>query len=224
MNGEPQPSVKNKNALPLITAVAVLALTGAVIWLVFSLNHLVDRVGSLEKDKADAADTSQPQAPNYTNLTSGKGGFTMVVPEGWGPLIKDTTSDFFLLPGMQQPTLGAGAVTEVRSLAGYGSDSASLFAVILSKDGWGETPRGGVEDFTIGKGEDALIGKKYSYIYPKDDTAGIGYLRSQNDRDYLYTFATKDGRKLDVIYSVYGSDPRNLVPTVDEIVRSIVVN
>jgi len=37
------------------------------------------------------------------------------------------------------------------------------------------------------------------------------------------SFTTKDGRKLVVVYNVYGSDPRNLVTTVDEIVHSIVI-
>jgi hypothetical protein len=124
---------------------------------------------------------------------------------------------------MHQPTLGAGAVTRVINSDGYGTDSASVFMVMLTKDGTGQTPMGNSETFTIGKGEDALVGKKYSYIYPKDDLAGIGYLRSQNDRDYQYVFTTADGKKLEVLYSVYGSDPRNLVETVDAIVQSIVV-
>lgn len=147
----------------------------------------------------------------------------MTVPDGWGPLIKDTESDFFLLGGMAQPTLGAGAKTEVRELKGFGSDGALLFAATLSKDGLGDMVQGTSQEFTIGKGDDALVGKKYSYVYPKDELEGIGYTRYQNDRQYRYIFTAKDGKKLDIMYNVYGSDPRNLSANVDAIVQSIVV-
>lgn len=221
MNDQPQPKPKFANVPVIIAFVLALIAFSGVAQLTMRIGQLEDKVDQINKktpDNADSMSTNQS-----TTLTSGKEGFSMYIPNGWGPLVKDTSSDSFILPGMQQPTLGAGAVTKVTNVSGYGSDSASVFAVILSKDGWGDTPRGNAEDFTIGKGEDALVGKKYSYIYPKDDLAGIGYLRSQNDRDYLYKFTTKDGRKLDVVYSVYGSDPRNLVATVDDIVRSITV-
>jgi len=218
---EQSPSKQKYKNVPLIT-VSVLTLIA-----VSSITQLNLRVGQLESkidqasQKTTAADDSNSNP--YTTVTSGKSGFTMNVPNGWGPLIRDTSGDWFIIDGMQQPTLGAGAVTKVRDISGYGSDSASVFYVSLSKDGFGDVPRGYTEEFTIGKSEDALPGKKYSYIYPKDDVAGIGYLRSQNDREYSYTFTTKDGRKLVVVYNVYGSDPRNLVTTVDEIVHSIVI-
>ncbi len=222
MNERPTPQPKNKNVLAFVALVlAFIAISGAtqLQLRVRDLENKVDKATQKSSDSPNSMSTNQP-----TTLTSGKAGFTMYLPNGWGPLIKDTTSDWFILSGMQQPTLGEGAVTKVTNTNGYGSDSASVFIVTLSKDGLGDVPRGNVEEFTIGeKGENALTGKKYSYIYPKDDIAGIGYLRSQNDRDYRYTFTTAGGQKLDVIYSVYGSDPRNLITTVDDIVRSIVV-
>lgn len=220
MNEQPQPQPKNKNILAIVALVlAVLAIASAG-QLRQRVQNLEDKIDKANKTSSDAASMSTNQP---TTLTSGRSGFTISVPNGWGPLTKDTGRDFFIIPGMQQPTLGAGAVTKVNNSDGYGSDSASVFMIMLSKDGLGDVPRGTAEEFIIGKGEDALVGKKYSYIYPKDDLAGIGYLRSQNDRDYYYTFTTADGRKLDVTYSVYGSDPRNLVATVDAIVQSIVV-
>lgn len=220
MNEQPQPQHKNKNVLAIIALVLALLASGSAAQLNRRVQTLEDKIDKANQSNSDTASMSTNQP---TTLTSGQSGFAMTVPNGWGPLTKDTGRDFFVLPGMHQPTLGAGAVTRVINSDGYGTDSASVFMVTLTKDGTGQTPMGNSETFTIGKGEDALVGKKYSYIYPKDDLAGIGYLRSQNDRDYQYVFTTADGKKLEVLYSVYGSDPRNLVETVDAIVQSIVV-
>jgi len=170
-----------------------------------------------------AVAVKQPgEATATRTILSGKKGFNITVPNGWGPLTKAQNSDLLILPGRIQPTVTTDQKAKITE-GGYGSDAPSLFIVLLSDAGMGDIPRGVSSEFTIGKGDDMLVGKKYSYTYPADEQVGIGYMRYQNDREYRYSFTTKHGKHLDVLYNVYGSDPRNLVDSVDEIVHSIVV-
>jgi len=221
MNEQPQlsPQPRKKNILGIAAlVVAVLAFLG-VSQLGARVQELSDKL-----DKQTSSTAKQPPATvGSTAVESGKKGFSMTVPDGWGPLVVDTNSDFVVMSGMSQPTVAAGAVTKVGAVKGYGSDGAILFMATLTSDKSAWPAQGDAATFTIGKGDDALVGKKYSYIYPSDQLAGIGYLRSQNDRDYEYVFTTKDGKRLIVTYSVYGRDPRNQVEAVDTIVQSIVV-
>lgn len=195
---------------------------------IFSIWRLDNRVQKLSK-QVDASHTISTEVkqsdtlPGRTTITSGKSAFNVTVPDWWGPLTKAADSDFLILPGTTQPTMAAGKKLKVTEASSYGSDSPSLFMMTLSDIGMGGALRGESSEFTIGKGDDALVGKKYTYLYPTDEQVGIGYTRYQNDRDYRYAFTTKTGKKLDIEYSVYGSDPRNLSDTVDKIVQSIVV-
>ena len=79
--------------------------------------------------------------------------------------MKDTDSDYFLIGGTAQPTAQAGIKMEVGAFKG--SDGASLFGVVLSDDGFGDAPRGTSEAFTIGKGDDALVGKNIPTPIPR---------------------------------------------------------
>lgn len=186
------------------------------------VDKLSDKLNKAQKAE-DTTVTGDMDAAAMVTIESGKKGFSMTVPEGFGTIVNDAGSDFVIMPGMEQPVLSDGTKPTVRETQGYGSDSASVFAVLLSEEGMGGDPMGTSEEFTIGKGDDALVGKKYSYTYTEDTLVGIGYMRHQNDREYHYAFTTKDGKKLEIKYDVYGSDPRNLVTTVDSIVQSIVV-
>ncbi len=222
MNENPQSQKKIHN----IKVVAIIATVLSVLAF-FNVGQANSKIDELENrlkavEPEQVGDTANMSTSEDTTLTSGKGGFTMRVPAGWGLLTKDKSSDTFFITGMGQPYLGKGAITRVQDVEGYGSDNAMLFMATLSKDGW-DKPRGAAEDFTIGAKEEPITGKKYSYIYPKDEIVGIGWMRYQNEREYQYVFDAGDGRKLTVVYNVYGSDPHNHAATVDEIVRSIVV-
>lgn len=219
MNEQPQKPPKSKNIIAIVALVLALFATAGAGQVNTRLQELSDKVDQITKEPS----VQGPNDPVNTTLTSGKSGFSMTVPNGWGPMVRDTQSDMFIMAGMEQPILDPMAATKVIDTKGYGSDNASVFVVRLSAEGTGDVPRGTAEEFTIGKGDEVLVGKKYSYTYPKDDMAGIGYVRHQNDREYFYQFTTADGRKLDVYYSVYGSDPRNLSVYVDEIVHSIAI-
>lgn len=202
--------------------IGVVILASAIVWMNFRVEDLSKKVE--RNDQATTSDgkstvSDQTNTGWNTTLKSGKQGFEMTVPDGWGPLMRDTTSDFFVMVGKAQPNVVKGNKVVVTDIQGYGTDSLSLFTVMLSDTEFAP-PQGTSETFTIGKADEELVGKKYTYIYPKDDIIGIGHQRFQGDRDYEYVFPAK-GKELHVYYNVYGSDPRNLSDTVDEIVRTI---
>lgn len=217
---EKLPISLNERRFKLFVLISIAVLAGAVLWLSHRLDLLSDKQRNLSSTLVQKTTSTNPQNSGWnTTLKSGKNGFEMTVPDGWGPLTRDTTGDFFIMPGTAQPTVVSGKKVTVFDTKGYGSDNASVFLAALSGTEFAP-PRGSAEDFTIGKGEDALSGKKYTYIYSKDEIVGIGYQRFQGDRDYEYVFPAGN-KELHINYSVYGSDPRNLSATVDEIVRSI---
>lgn len=219
MDEHTQTELKHKNIL-LIIGVVTSILAGSVAWLGYQVNTLSKKVDSQTTDNS-AKDSTPEQAVTYKTIESGMGAFTINVPSGWGPLIKTTKDDTFYIGSMTQPTVAGGAETKIIEMEALGGDGPSLFVAMLSDEGTGDPLRGVAEDFELGK--TGIVGKKYSYIYPKDDVIGIGTLRTQNDRDYHYVFTTPGGKKLDILYHVYGSDPRNQVAVVDDIVRSIVI-
>lgn len=147
-------------------------------------------------------------------VVSGQGKFTVIFPDDWVGILKVKDSDWFIIPGMDQPKGQPGkAITEIDS---YGSDSPVVFS-LLAYNNFAE-PEGEAEDFYMGK---ELKGKKYTKVYEKDQLVGIGYQRFRGDRDYEYVFDIGDGYELRASYSVYGSDPRNLSEDVDLLVQSI---
>jgi hypothetical protein len=156
-----------------------------------------------------------------TVVKSGKGGFQVRLPDGWGPIVSDTGDDYLALAGNLQPTLSNTDGVAVQKTMGHGKDGRGIFSMTLLAKGQAGPPQGTAEDFAFGKGEDEIKGTKYTYIYPKDSLVGIGSLRLAGDRDYEYVLPAAGGKELHVYYSVYGSDPRNLVETVDSIVQTI---
>lgn len=156
--------------------------------------------------------------------TSGKGAFALTFPADWGTVYKDTASDFFIISGHKQPE----GRTKIASVDGYGSDGGGVFSVYLQedKDGLGNTYFGHkntkVTEYLLENAkENPIKGKKYSYAYPSDEKAGIGYWRFQGDRDYEYVFDIPGPQHLRVTYSVYGEDPRNNLETVEQVINSI---
>jgi hypothetical protein len=207
----------------LFVLVSLVLLTGAAAWLGYRVENLTDDV---EQVKTAAAKKSEDIVVDRhdngwnTRVTSGKGAFEITFPDGWGPLIKETGADSFILAGTKQPDVTVGEKVKITEVEGAGSDSLSLFSVILLPSGGFAPPMGEANEFTIGKAEDAIVGKKYTHIYTQDEFIGIGHLRLQGDRDYEYVFNV-GGKELRVFYSVHGSDPRNQIELVDEIVRTI---
>jgi len=155
-----------------------------------------------------------------TTVTSGQGAFEITFPDGFGEVIKPLDSDAFYLMGMQQPEIKQGGAIAIKEMEGFGTDAASLFAVLVH-DNFAE-PVGAVEDYTLINGkENPIKGKKYVKIYEQDEEYGIGYQRYKGDRDYEYVFPLGSGKELRVFYHVYGVDPRNNTETIEAIIDTI---
>jgi hypothetical protein len=209
----------SKDNFKLAVIAGLVALFAAIIWLVYRVETVADRQESATQTESSETTTN---SEGSTIIKSGSGGFHVVVPDGWGPLVRPLDSDALFMGGTAQPDVGLGNKTLVQDMPSYGKDGPSVFVVVLLDKGGAAEPRGVASEFIIGKGDEALAGKKYTHTYAQDEFEGLGKLRLQGDRDYEYVFAVKD-KELHVYYSVYGSDPRNLVETVDDIVRSITV-
>lgn len=152
-------------------------------------------------------------------IASGRGGFQIRFPEDWGEVLKVLDSDWFLIPGQQQPS---GSLT-INEIASFGSDGSTVFSALVH-DSFAD-PKGEAEPYTLVNAKAHPVeGQKYTLIYEADQTVGIGVQRFKGDRDYEYRFPLADGKELRVWYSVYGSDLRNNVATVEAIIDSIVLN
>jgi hypothetical protein len=217
-----QLSTQPNRTFKITVLVCLALLVGAVAWLMYRVENLpaasTEKTVTSNESEDDADDTTQ--YVNWdTTVTAGGGAFMITFPDGWGPLLKGPDGIRLASDGTKQPEIAAGKKIAITEVDGFGSDSPSVFSIIAGDDF--AVPRGDVSEFTVGKGEDAMIGKKYKYTYPEDDIVGIGTLRLQGDRDYEYVFTLKDGKELHIYYSVYGNDPRNQINIVYEIVRTI---
>jgi len=222
-----QPQQK-KSPIELAFNVLVVLLIAGAILQALQVSGLRDRVANLEAQllaqaEADIAEQLGTNNDGWnTVIKSGLGGFEVTLPNGWGPIYNDLERDFIIMPGTRQPDLGVGKKVEVIESQGYGSDGPTLFAIWIVNKGEAELPQGDAEEFTFSNNKNPIKGTKYTYTYPEDRSEGIGYLRLQDDRRYEYVVPFGD-KELHVYYNVYGSDPRNLVETVEEIVQRIVL-
>lgn len=159
----------------------------------------------------------------YHTEESGKKAFSMTIPDGW-TVVKPLDQDSFYVMGMKQPEIKPGTDPQIDETESFGTDSPSVFSVVKFNDGFDDVyTQGTAKEFNVGKAEDMLKGKKYTYIIEKDEIQGIGTERFKGDRDYTYVLETPDGGVIVASYSVYGSDPKNLVETIDKVIQSIQV-
>lgn len=150
------------------------------------------------------------------DVASAQGAYTVSFPGDWGDVISVQDSDWFIIPGQNQPQ-GTFQVVPSES---YGSDSPSVFGILVH-DNFAPA-QGEAEDFTLVNGkENPIKGKKYTKIYQEDELVGIGIQRFAGDRDYEYVFSIGGKEELRVWYSVYGVDPRNMSVKVEAIIDSI---
>lgn len=217
---ETQSPTTQPNSFKIVVLICLVLLVGVIGWLLYRVENVADKQAKTNTIiKEDNSGVSSADTGWNTVVKSGSGGFELTLPDGWGPITRDLNSDYIILPGMLQPTVQKGKEVKVNDVEGHGSDSPSLFSVVLAKKDAVAAPRGEASEFRIGKAEGEIIGKKYVYTFPQDDLDGIGIVRFKGDRVYEYVLPFGD-KELHVYYNVYGSDPRNLSVTVDEIVRT----
>lgn len=223
MNEQPIVTQKRTDYFKVSVVICLVVLAGVVGWLVYRTEDIGKRNNTVTTTESEKNTTEDMTNTSWnTVVKSGSGGFELTLPDGWGPITRDLKSDFIVLPGTAQPTIQKGKDVQITDVEGYGTDSLSLFSAVMLQKGTAAAPQGEASEFVIGKAEDAITGQKYVYTFPKDEVIGIGHTRFQGDRDYEYVFPFGD-KELHVYYHVYGSDPRNLSETVDEIVRTIIL-
>lgn len=200
----------------VFAALMAIVAIGAISWYVWrlqnsnqaGLNHATDQLAA------------QHSGWNKT-VTSGKGAYSVTFPDGWH-VLRDTNSDSFMIGGEAQPEIKAGTAPVVTNTQ-FGSDgSVVLFMTLFT--GSASVPNSTSSSYTLENGkENPIVGKKYFYEYPADQTGGLGS-RLKGDKDYIYLFDLGNNKHLQVRYSIYGSDPRNMVSTVEALIRTIRLN
>jgi hypothetical protein len=198
---------RNANRLTVVIVAAALAAAGFIAW---SMLQQRDRT------EVPVAEKRQTEAQ-----VSGKGGFSIMLPEGWN-VIREKNADRFMVTGMVQPEFKPGQRAMVTDTDVIGSDGALVFIAEIANDL--PPPRGEATDFMVGRGDELLSGKRFVHTFEQDEAVSSGVLRSKGDLDYVFTFPLggRDGkRELRVRYSVYADDPRNNIERVDAAVRSI---
>lgn len=218
----PEQPTRKTDTFKVTATVALALIAMAVAWLAYRVENLPAQPSSQPSAQTETRMTEKTPTNQSTTVTSGKGGFTVTLPDGWGPGTKATAADLLIMSGTAQPSPGENSGVKVTEVANYGSDNPFVFSIVMLDKGGFAAPQGEATDFSVGKAEDELKGKKYVHTYLKDSETGVGKLRLAGDRDYEYVF-TVGAKELRVFYSVYGSDPRNHIETVDDIVRSITV-
>lgn len=225
------PLLKLKKLVYLLAALVALLAAG-LLWQAYKLENLSAEHfltnGHLEAYKLENSRNLTFRSAHWNTLVEfADGGFSVRLPDGWGPIQKDTAANYMALLGELQPQLRGGNKTDITEVSDARKDLGRIFTVQLVDKGAVATPRGVAEDFEIRPPEadsQATEGKKYTYVYPKDELIEERISLAQRwagDRDYTYVLPTPDGRELVVQYSVLASDPRNQVEIVDEIVQRI---
>lgn len=210
----------------------VVVLAAGLLWQAYKLEnlsseHFLTR-GQLDAYKLENSRNLTLRDAQWDTLVEFKeGGFSVRLPDGWGPLEKDAAANYLALRGELQPQVRGGNQTDVNEVSSARKDFGRIFTVQLIDKGSVPVPRGTAEEFTIQPpevGSKAIAATKYTYVYPQDEVIPERITLTQRwagDRDYTYLLPTPDGRELVVQYSVLASDPRNQVEIVDEIVRRI---
>lgn len=203
--------------LLVILTLAVLGGGGYYVW---QKNQDKKTDSSQQSDNSNKnADENLPTDDGWSDpVASGKNAYTISFPNGWN-VSKDTNSDSFMISGETQPSMNAATPAKITTTA-FGGDGA--FVLLATIQDQSEAPQGTASDFTLQNGKEHPIkGKKYAYEYTADTPYGIGSTRIKGDRDYTYVFNLGGGKELHVMYSVFASDPRNLINTIDEVVNTI---
>lgn len=210
-------SNKGFSAVEALLVVIIVAAIGFAGWYVWDNNkEETDKKDRQSSSKQEEQQTSQTEM----RIQSGKEAFSVVLPAGFGEVVRFTDADHIIKFGTEQPDLSSSQKVTVDDQKNLGTDSPFVFSISLSEATAQYIPEGDESAFTVGK--ESLEGKKYSYEYPADTEEGIG-ARLKGDKTYTYVFTLEDGRTLRAQYEVYGSDPQNLVKTIDDIVRSVKV-
>lgn len=170
-----------------------------------------------DKTEKTSSDTEKPYYEG-TRVSSSKGAFSVVVPNGWA-LTNDTTSDWLSSgPSLDKLTYDATASPTITEVAGGGWDGYTQHFYI-QKTPEDITPEGSSADFTLDTG---TVGKKYTNITPKGTTSEIYGTLEDDYYAYSYVFK-KNTTQILVAFSVYGATTFDRT-LVDEVVKTLIIN
>jgi hypothetical protein len=206
----------------IFLVILILGVVGGTGYYVYHKNH-DKKTDSAQQQPSDSDDKNATTSDGWSQpVASGKNAYTVSFPNGWN-VLRDDASDSFMVSGEAQPTANSDQAAKITTTT-FGGDGAFIFfAGVQDKS---EAPQGIAKDFTLVNGKDHPIkGKKYVYEYEVDTpTSFTSEERIKGDRDYTYVFNVGNGKELIVMYSVYASDPRNLIGTIDALVNTIKLN
>jgi hypothetical protein len=159
-----------------------------------------------------------------TTAKSARGAFEVTFPDGLGEVLKPLGHDAFYVSGPNQPTIAMGGKTSIRALEGLegpaeGSPQLLSLEIIDAQ----ESPRGFGSEFTLKNDGSSVTGKKYTYVYNRDEpeSAGHIYRRLKGDRNYEYIFSIGDGKLFRVYYAVYAADPQDNAQLIEAIIDTV---
>ncbi len=220
-----QLNTKGFGLVGILAVVVVVALIGFSGWYVWHKNHDTKKSTSTAssstpksnaKTSNDKESTVTEETADWVTVTTQGGAFSMKVPDGWK--MTRYPNDFL---GSMSVSYQAGVPATVNTLATeYAGDSlrfrASVSEVIDTGLGpqW-SSPQTGLtettEDFSIG----SLHGKRYKGVFSVDLHQTV----------YEYVFGLGNGKKLDIVYTVYQDEGEtDGVTTVEKAIKSLTYN
>jgi hypothetical protein len=205
---------KGFSGLEGLLLLVVVGLIGFIGWYVYSSGNK-QKVTNETTNQTAKEESKTKEELTWKRIDSGKKGFSVQLPDGWGEVLRPLDSDLLTIRGTKQPQYQEGKEVVIKDLEGFGTDGPGVFTILIH-DNIAE-PRGVATDFSVGD----LKGKKYTYVAEKDSERGLGE-EDKGDKRYDYRFQLKDGKQLAIFYNVYANtDDKDQITTVDKIVGSI---
>ena len=220
----------NQKGFSAVEGLLILVIVGALAgvgWYVFNAQKKTNvTLSNTQKAQTEPVKTDKNKIEAGTitrskTITSGKELYDITFPDGWSGIQRTLDSDLIIIPGQKQPEVKKDQLPEIKNVAGYGKNEPFVFRVQV----YGNlvAPEAAeVTNFAIGKDDNSIIGKKYTTVYDADTKDSLGVTRIKGDRDYQYRFPIKEPYdQLVIDYKVYGSDPKNNIETLEQIIKSI---
>ncbi|MDQ3159253.1 MAG: hypothetical protein M3P98_03930 [bacterium] len=212
--------------IALILGIVVALLIIVIGWLVYDRNKTdyapKDVVSTQTEEPVD-----ESISKDWIVATSGKGAFSVKVPDGW-TITNDTESDNMFIRGADNTVFNTGTRATINNITGFGFDGPSRLT-ILNGDPKNIAFLDGSEK-EIGSFEAANIsGKKLFKTTPVEPIDGIGDLPGQETTYYQFE---KDGKLTLVVYTrqtanefnSIAADEADILETVDAMVATLTIN
>lgn len=194
--------IKNQRGfavLEVIVLVGLLAILGFVGYRAYQ-----------ERQAKPAETTVEKKTSESKRVTSGKGKFSIELPDGW-KFLRPLDSDWFLTePGCEQPTFKEGVPALVKDMDSFGGDGCFVFDVLVYNNF--SKPTGTSADFEIND----LKGKKYV-------ASNVPYMASGNfiAKTYEYRFDMGSGYELVASYNVYEKTHKDQHELIEKTIKTI---